>query len=77
MKVLIMFTSYYFATKTDRLLADVDLPHELIATPPVLDEACGLCLRLEATYLKLAKQLMVDNHISHSGFFSLDGEKLR
>ena len=35
-KLLVVFTSYYFGDKADKVLIELDVPHQLMATPPEL-----------------------------------------
>ena len=33
-KLLVVFTSYYFGDKADKILTELEVPHQLMATPP-------------------------------------------
>lgn len=33
-KLLVVFTSYYFGDKADKVLTELEVPHQLMATPP-------------------------------------------
>ncbi|MDU3879083.1 MAG: DUF3343 domain-containing protein, partial [Veillonella sp.] len=35
-KLLVVFTSYYFGDKADKILTELAVPHQLMATPPEL-----------------------------------------
>ncbi|WP_288302032.1 DUF3343 domain-containing protein [Veillonella magna] len=73
MDTLIMFTSYYFATKAETLFKEKGLVMKLIPTPPQLHHACGLCILLKRVDLGMALGYMRDNGISHSGVYSYGG----
>lgn len=69
MDYVILFTSYYFADKTDHVLTDIGLAHHMMATPPALSDCCGLCVRLSEDVLGLALRTLRVAHISHSGVY--------
>jgi len=72
---LILFTSYYFATKAETYLKGNGIPIKLIATPPQLNDCCGLCILLGEEDVEQAKALMVKGKISHSGIFTYSNTK--
>ena len=43
-KILILFSSYYFADKADKILGHYKVPHQLMPVPPELSSACGLSI---------------------------------
>lgn len=72
---LILFTSYYFATKAEKYLKENGVTIKLIATPPQLNDCCGLCILLAEEDIERAKELMVKGKISHSGIFTYSNTK--
>ncbi|WP_277288143.1 DUF3343 domain-containing protein [Veillonella montpellierensis] len=66
---LIMFTSYYFATKTDSILDNRHIRHDLIATPPALHSNCGLCIRIFPLDIEHVIGILEEEKISHSGIY--------
>ncbi len=68
-KLLILFTSYYFGDKTDKLLTQKEVPHQLMATPPELDNRCGLAIEINPSLVGQVKEIMREGLISGSGFF--------
>lgn len=40
-KLLVVFTSYYFGDKADKILTELAVPHQLMATPPELYDMCA------------------------------------
>ena len=68
-KLLILFTSYYFGDKTDKLLSQKKVPHQLMATPPELDNRCGLAIEINPSLVDQVKEIMQVGLISGSGFF--------
>lgn len=50
-KILILFSSYYFADKADKTLWQCKIPHQLIPVPPELSSACGLSIGLKEEYI--------------------------
>lgn len=69
---IILFTSYYFADKADRLLNDLQLPHQLIATPPEIHETCGLAIRCQEDLLEDILFQLQDHQISRSGIYTYE-----
>ena len=41
-KLLVVFTSYYFGDKADKILTELEVPHQLMATPQILLIPCYL-----------------------------------
>lgn len=68
-KLLILFTSYYFGDKTDKLLSQKKVPHQLMATPPEIDNRCGLAIEINPSLVDQVKEIMQVGLISGSGFF--------
>ena len=66
-KLLVVFTSYYFGDKADRILTELSVPHQLMATPPELNDMCGLSIQID---LNIVEQTILKEHkISTSGLF--------
>jgi len=61
-KLLVVFTSYYFGDKADKILTELEVPHQLMATPPELYDMCGCIVEQVQTILK-------EHKISTSGLF--------
>ena len=51
-KVLILFSSYYFADKADKMLGQYKVPHQLMPVPPELSSACGLSIGVPKEYIE-------------------------
>ena len=68
-KLLILFTSYYFGDKTDKLLSQKKVPHQLMATPPELDNRCGLAIEINPSLVAQVREIMEEGLISGFGFF--------
>lgn len=72
---IVLFTSYYFAVKAEKVLQEARVPFRLIATPPVLEEACGLCILFHHQHMEQVVDVLVLNKISHSGMYVYRGAK--
>ena len=70
---LILFTSYYFATKMESLAQKAGFSVQLIATPATLSHACGMCIVCGEKEIKGLVQLMKEKGISHSGIYQFKG----
>ena len=51
-KILILFSSYYFADKADKTLEQYKVPHQLMPVPPELSSACGLSIGIKEEYIE-------------------------
>ena len=51
-KILILFSSYYFADKADKTLGQYKVPHQLMPVPPELSSACGLSIGINEEYIE-------------------------
>ncbi len=67
---IILFTSYYFAKKAEEVMKESHIEGQLIATPPALHNACGLCIILVASSLYPFLSLLREKGISHSGAYT-------
>ena len=68
-KVLVVFTSYYFGDKADKILTELEVPHQLMATPPELNDMCWLSKQIEATIVHGVPKALKEHKISTSGLF--------
>ena len=68
-KLLIVFTSYYFVDKADKVLIELDVPHQLMATPPELYDMCGLSIEIDPSIVEQVKVILKEHKISTSGLF--------
>ena len=75
-KLLIVFTTYYFGDKADKVLTELEVPHQLMATPPELDDMCGLSIQIEPNIVEQAQTILKTYKISTSGFFWYEKGKL-
>ncbi len=73
---IVLFTSYYFATKAERALKDAGIAIRLIATPPVLHEVCGLCILFHHQDMEKVVEILLLSKISHSGMYEYGGTKV-
>ena len=51
-KVLVLFSSYYFADKADKMLGQYKVSHQLMPVPPELSSTCGLSIGINEEYIK-------------------------
>lgn len=72
MNRLILFTSFYFATKAEKVLQPL-FAVKLIPTPPQLDACCGLCLLCEAEALTQILETLRAQKISYFGIYTYEG----
>ena len=68
-KLLIVFTSYYFGDKADKVLIELDVPHQLMATHPELYDMCGLSIEIDPSIVEQVKVILKEHKISTSGLF--------
>ena len=68
-KLLIVFTSYYFGDKADKILTELEVTHQLMATPPELHDMCGLSVQIDPTIVDGVLTILKDYKISTSGLF--------
>ena len=68
-KLLVVFTSYYFGDKADKVLTELDVPHQLMSTPPELYDMCGLSIAIDSSIVDQVKTILKEHKISMSGFF--------
>lgn len=75
-KLLIVFTSYYFGDKADKVLTELEVPHQLMATPPELDDMCGLSIQIDVDIVEQIQIILKEHKISISGLFLYEKGKL-
>lgn len=68
-KLLVVFTSYYFGDKADKVLTELEVPHQLMATSPELNDMCGLSIQIEPSIVEQVQAILKEHKISMSGFF--------
>ena len=68
-KLLVVFTSYYFGDKADKILTELEVPHQLMATPPELYDMCGLSIQIEPNIVEEVQAIFKEHKISMSGLF--------
>ena len=68
-KLLIVFTSYYFGDKADKILTELEVPHQLMATPPELNDMCGFSIQIEPSMVYEVQTVLKEHKISISGLF--------
>ena len=69
MNIVILFTSYYFADKTDKILTKEGLDFKLIPVPTEISGACGMAIRIKPEWLTSVQQIMEENRISSSHIY--------
>ena len=74
-KLLVVFTSYYFGDKADKILTELSVPHQLMATPPELNDMCGLSIQIEQSIVEQVQAILKEHKISMSGLFWYEKEK--
>ena len=68
-KLLVVFTSYYFGDKADKVLTELEVLHQLMATPPELNDMCGLSIQIEQSVVEQVQAILKEHKISMSGLF--------
>ena len=68
-KVLILFSSYYFADKADKTLGQYKMPHQLMPVPPELSSACGLAIGVETRYMERVLRIFEVKKITPSHMY--------
>ena len=68
-KLLVVFTSYYFGDKADKILTELAVPHQLMATPPELYDMCGLSVQIDPSIVEQVQTILKEHKISTSGLF--------
>ena len=68
-KLLVVFTSYYFGDKADKILTELSVPHQLMATPSELNDMCGLSIQIDLNTVEQVQTILKEHKISTSGLF--------
>ncbi len=68
-KILILFSSYYFADKADKMLGQYKVPHQLMPVPPELSTACGLSIGVQEEYIEEVLRIFEVEKISPSHMY--------
>ncbi|MDU2577456.1 MAG: DUF3343 domain-containing protein [Veillonella sp.] len=58
-KLLVVFTSYYFGDKADKILTELEVPHQLMATPPELYDMCGLSVQIDPSIVEQVQTIHI------------------
>lgn len=66
---VILFTSYYFATKAETVLIEANQSILLVATPESLHYACGLCILCNSVRLENILGLLAEQQITWSAVY--------
>ena len=66
MELVILFTSYYFADKADKVLTAQGVQFKLSPVPKEISESCGMAIRIAPELIDSVKALLKENHISPS-----------
>ena len=68
-KVLVLFSSYYFADKADKALAIHGVIHQLMPVPPELSSACGLAIGVAELYMEDVLRIFEEHKITPSHMY--------
>ena len=68
-KVLVLFSSYYFADKADKALAIHGVIHQLMPVPPELSSACGLAICVAESYMEDVLKIFEEHKITPSHMY--------
>ena len=68
-KVLVLFSSYYFADKADTILGQYKVPHQLMPVPPELSSACGLAIGAAESYMEDVLRIFEEHKITPSHMY--------
>lgn len=68
-KVLVLFSSYYFADKADKALAIHGVIHQLMPVPPELSSACGLAIGVAESYMEDVLRIFEEHKITPSHMY--------
>ena len=74
-KVLVLFSSYYFADKADKMLGQYKVPHQLMPVPPELSSACGLAIGVEEQYMEYVLKIFEVEKITPSHMYDYEKGK--
>lgn len=74
-KVLVLFSSYYFADRAHKMLGDHGVPHQLMPVPPELSSACGLAIGVEEQYMEHVLKIFEVKKITPSHMYDYEKGK--
>ena len=74
-KVLVLFSSYYFADRAHKMLGDHGVPHQLMLVPPELSSACGLAIGVEEQYMEHVLKIFEVKKITPSHMYDYEKGK--
>ena len=74
-KILILFSSYYFADKADKTLGQYKVPHQLMPVPPELSSACGLSIGIKEEYIEEVLRIFEVEKITPSHMYCYEKGK--
>ena len=74
-KVLVLFSSYYFADRSHKMLGDHGVPHQLMPVPPELSSACGLSIGVEEEYIEEVLRIFEVEKITPSHMYDYEKGK--
>lgn len=70
-KLLVVFTSYYFGDKADKVLTELEVPHQLMATPPELYDMCGLSVQIDPSIVEQVQTILKNIRLVHLASFGM------
>ena len=70
-KLLVVFTSYYFGDKADKILTELAVPHQLMATPPELYDMCGLSVQIDPSIVEQVQTILKNIRLVHLASFGM------
>ena len=73
-KLLVVFTSYYFGDKADKILTELSVPHQLMATPPELNDMCGLSIQIDLNTVEQVQTILKDIRLVNQAYFGMKRE---
>ena len=74
-KVLVLFSSYYFADKADKMLGQYKVPHQLMPVPPELSSACGISIGVQKKYIEEVLRIFEVEKITPSHMYDYEKGK--
>lgn len=75
-KILILFSSYYFADKADKTLGQYKVPHQLMPVPPELSSTCGLSIGVQEEYIEEVLRIFTVEKITPSHMYYYEKGKV-
>ena len=68
-KLLVVLHPIILVDKADKVLTELEVPHQLMATPPELNDMCGLSIQIEQSIVEQVQAILKEHKISMSGLF--------